>query len=81
MSKNVEKWGPDSVPFCIYIYVYYPSEKDESVGMMTFPINVGKIIPMFQTTNQLCTVLYIYIYIYEDQLLINHVLHTMYVTQ
>ena len=22
ISRNVEKWGPDSVPFCIYIYLF-----------------------------------------------------------
>ena len=31
----------------------YRSEKYESVGMMTFPV-YGKIIQMFQTTNQIC---------------------------
>ena len=31
---------------------FSPSEKDSSIGMMTFPI-YGKIKAMFQTTNQI----------------------------
>ena len=38
------------LPSGFFVYLLNPSEKHESIGMMTFPI-YGKIKVMFQTTN------------------------------
>jgi hypothetical protein len=63
MAVDISNWvncgGPSCVngrnvgkpPIFSGWWYTYPSEKYESVGMMTFPI-YGKIKFMFQTTNQ-----------------------------
>jgi len=71
--RFVPRWGQVTFPPKPSGWWYtYPSEKYESVGMMTFPSEWKKKIT-FQTTNQ---IIYIYIYIHNTYIYI-HIVYTI----